>query len=74
MEENEDDKIVSTIINYFSARVNIAKGSKFLQKYVWKIPVSVNFNDKSLSRNSNGSRHPLKLLIYSTRSVYFFQF
>jgi len=30
MEENEDDKIVSTIINYFSARVNIAKGSKFL--------------------------------------------
>lgn len=25
MEENEDDKVVSMIINYFSARVNIAK-------------------------------------------------
>lgn len=25
MEENEDDKVVSMIINYFNARVNIAK-------------------------------------------------
>lgn len=24
MEENEDDKVVSTIVNYFSTRVNIA--------------------------------------------------
>lgn len=26
MEENEDDKVVSMIINYFSTRVNIANG------------------------------------------------
>lgn len=26
MEENEDDKVVSMIVNYFSTRVNIANG------------------------------------------------
>lgn len=33
MEENEDDKVVSMIINYFSTRVNIAKsGSRISRK------------------------------------------
>jgi len=28
MEENEDDKVVNMIINYFSARVNIVEGPR----------------------------------------------
>lgn len=76
MEENEDDKVVSMIINYFNARVNIAKDYRenlietfTRQKSVWKF---LNFIDKSLFKNSNGSRHlQITSLIFNIQYIFY---
>jgi len=46
MEENEDDKVVSMIVNYFSARVNIApiaKKPRLLQTFAKFVSESAEF-------------------------------
>lgn len=65
MEENEDDKVVSMIVNYFSARVNIA------DDYQWKTETSAKSFAKSIQRVLNSLNNSLiKNYLFLISSVY----
>lgn len=53
MEENEEDKVVSMIINYFTARVNMHRGRVSRVKYDYVCHGQVEFHSKKEEKKNN---------------------